>query len=133
MTKWFGKANPILQGSIALAFGIGLIPFATKIWMLIIVMLIAVYRFSIILPSLNSLISLQVGEEDQGVMMGVSRLATTLERVGCPAWAGTLFSILGMDWTYFGGACIMAIVIIVLLGILTRLKTIDSKDHNLYK
>jgi len=133
MTKRFGEAKLIIQGSIALALGIGLIPFATEIWMLIIIMLIAVYGFSVISPSLNSLISLQTGEEDQGVMMGVARSATTLARVGGPAWAGTLFSVFGMDWPYFGGACIMVVVIVISLRISPRLKNIDGKNHKLFK
>jgi DHA1 family tetracycline resistance protein-like MFS transporter len=133
MTKQFGEANLILQGSIALAIGIGLVPFATEIWMLIIIMLIAVYGFSIISPSLNSLISLQTSEEDQGVMMGVARSATTLARVGGPAWAGTLFSVLGMDWPYFGGACIMAVVIILSLKTLPNLKKIGGKGQKIFK
>ena len=129
MSKRFGEANLIVQGSIALTLGIGLIPFATELWMLIIVMLIAVYGFSVISPSLNSLISLQTNEEDQGGMMGVARSATTLARVGGPAWAGTLFSVLGMNWPYFGGACIMAVVIVISLRILPRLKSIDGKNR----
>jgi DHA1 family tetracycline resistance protein-like MFS transporter len=129
MSKRFGEANLIVQGSIALALGIGLIPFATELWMLIIVMLIAVYGFSVISPSLNSLISLETNEEDQGGMMGVARSATTLARVGGPAWAGTLFSVLGMNWPYFGGACIMAVVIVISLRILPRLKSIDGKNR----
>jgi DHA1 family tetracycline resistance protein-like MFS transporter len=133
MTKQFGEANLILQGSIALAIGIGLVPFATEIWMLILIMLIAVYGFSIISPSLNSLISLQTSEEDQGVMMGVARSATTLARVGGPAWAGTLFSVLGMDWPYFGGACIMAVVIILSLKTLPNLKKIGGKGQKIFK
>lgn len=129
MSKRFGEANLIVQGSIALTLGIGLIPFATELWMLIIVMLIAVYGFSVISPSLNSLISLQTNEEDQGGMLGVARSATTLARVGGPAWAGTLFSVLGMNWPYFGGACIMAVVIVISLRILPRLKSIDGKNR----
>ena len=129
MSKRFGEANLIVQGSIALTLGIGLIPFATELWMLIIVMLIAVYGFSVISPSLNSLISLETNEEDQGGMMGVARSATTLARVGGPVWAGTLFSVLGMNWPYFGGACIMAVVIVISLRILPRLKSIDGKNR----
>ena len=129
MSKRFGEANLIVQGSIALTLGIGLIPFATELWMLIIVMLIAVYGFSVISPSLNSLISLETNEEDQGGMMGVARSATTLARVGGPAWAGTLFSVLGMNWPYFGGACIMFVVIVISLRILPRLKSIDGKNR----
>jgi len=65
--------------------------------------------------------------------MGVARPATTLARVGGPAWAGTLFSVFGMDWPYFGGACIMVVVIIISLRISPRLRNIDGKNHKLFK
>ena len=80
-------------------------------------------------PAINSLISLQTNEEDQGAMMGVARSATTLARVGGPVWAGSLFSLIGMDWPYFGGAFIMGLVIILSLIILPSLKNIDGKNH----
>ena len=44
--------------------------------------------------------------------MGVTRSATTLARVLGPAWAGLLFSVLGKDWPYFGGAAVMASVVV---------------------
>ena len=73
-------------------------------------MIIVAYGFSIITPSLNSLISLQVGEDEQGGVMGVARSATTLSRVLGPAWAGMLFSLLGGNWPYYAGAVIMFVV-----------------------
>ena len=76
-------------------------------------MAIAVYGFSIISPALSSLTSLQVGEEEQGGILGVTRSATTLGRVAGPAIAGSLFGLLGKDWPYFFGAVVMAVVMII--------------------
>ena len=45
--------------------------------------------------------------------MGVARSATTMARVLGPAWAGMLFAVLGMDWPYFGGAIVMALVVLI--------------------
>ena len=127
MAKRFGESNLILQGAVALTIGIALIPFSTQLWLLIIAMMIATYGFSVISPSLNSLISLQTSEEDQGGIMGVTRSATTLARVGGPAWAGLLFSVFGMDWPYYGGACIMALVVVLCIKTLPGLKHLDGK------
>jgi len=90
-------------------------------------MMIATYGFSIISPSLNSLISLQTSEEDQGGIMGVTRSATTLARVCGPAWAGLLFSAFGMDWPYYAGACVMALVVALSIRALPDLKHLDGK------
>lgn len=128
MAKRFGEAQLLLQGAIALAIGMVLIPFASELWMLIVTMIIATYGFSVISPALNSLISLQTNEEDQGSMMGVTRSATTLARVGGPAWAGLLFSMLGMNWPFFGGACVMVVVIYMIFRALPSLTAIDTKN-----
>ncbi|MBT4464418.1 MAG: MFS transporter, partial [Rhodospirillaceae bacterium] len=109
------EANLIVQGAVALAIGMLLIPFSDGLPMLLIAMAIVAYGFGIITPSMNSLISLQVGPGEQGGVMGVTRSATTMARVLGPAWAGTMFMVLGKDWPYFGGAIIM--VVVVYLGI----------------
>jgi len=114
LARRFGEANLILQGAIALAVGIFLIPFSNSLIVLMIAMTIAGYGFSVISPSLNSLISLQVGEDEQGGIMGVTRSASTMARFTGPAWAGFLFGTLGRDGPYFGGAMIM--VVVALLG-----------------
>lgn len=128
MAKHFGEANLLLQGAVALAFGIALIPFATNLWLLIAAMMIATYGFSVISPALNSLISLQTGDEDQGGMMGVTRSATTMARVAGPIWAGWMFSTFGMDWPYFGGACVMMVVVGLVIRSFPVLKSVDGKN-----
>ncbi|HEC14638.1 MAG TPA: MFS transporter [Rhodospirillales bacterium] len=111
LARRFGESRLVLYGSILLCAGLALIPFSSSIPILLGAMVLLGIGFSIMTPSLNSLISLQAGEEEQGGIMGVTRSATTLSRVLGPTWAGMLFSFLGKDWPYFGGALIMAAVI----------------------
>mgnify|MGYP006440082683 FL=1 len=73
-------------------------------------MAVLAYGFSTLSPSLNSLISLQVDDENQGAIMGVTRSATTFARIVGPAWAGLLFAQLGKDWPYFVGGGMMLLV-----------------------
>lgn len=122
LAKRFGEARLIVQGAAALCVGILMIPFADTLVMLVVAMAIAAYGFSIISPSLNSLISLQVADDEQGGVMGVARSATTLARVLGPAWAGFLFAVLGMDWPYFGGAIVMALVVLIGVYYLRRFR-----------
>jgi len=123
LTKKFGEAQLIIQGALALSIGIAMIPFSSNIVILIIAMSIAGYGFSVTSPALNSLISLQAGEEEMGEIMGVTRSASTMARFIGPAWAGLLFGSLGVDWPYFGGALIM---LIVLALVVKNLKTINN-------
>ena len=113
LNRHFGEARLIIQGAGALCVGILMIPFSHTLPLLLIAMTIAGYGFSIVSPALSSLISLQVGEEDQGSIMGVSRSATTLARVAGPAMAGGLFGFMGMNWPYFFGSMVMAMVTIL--------------------
>ncbi|MEE9317721.1 MAG: MFS transporter [Rhodospirillales bacterium] len=113
LARRFGEARLIIQGALALAIGVFLIPFSSNLVVLLVAMTIAGYGFSIISPSLNSLISLQVGDHEQGSTMGVTRSASTMARFIGPAWAGMLFGVLGRDWPYFGGALVMVAVVIL--------------------
>ncbi|PPR75738.1 MAG: Tetracycline resistance protein, class C [Alphaproteobacteria bacterium MarineAlpha3_Bin4] len=122
LVRRFGEARLIVQGAAALCTGVLLIPLASNLPLLVVAITIAAYGFSIISPSLNSLISLQVGDDEQGGVMGVTRSATTLARVLGPAWAGLLFSVLGKDWPYFGGAAVMAIVVVVCFRAIPQLE-----------
>ncbi len=113
LAKRFGEARLIGQGSVALCLGLLLIPFSDNLVLLAVSMAVATYGFAVTSPAFNSLISLHVGESEQGGVMGVTRSATTMARVLGPAWAGLLFAVLGKDWPYFGGALVMAGVFII--------------------
>ncbi|MCW8916722.1 MAG: MFS transporter [Magnetovibrio sp.] len=115
LTKRFGEGNLIVQGAIALAVGMFLIPFSTSLPLLLVAMVIVAYGFSVINPALNSLISLRTSSAEQGMMMGVARSATTMARVVGPAWAGIMFAQLGREWPYYGGMALM--VLVAYLGI----------------
>jgi len=111
LARRFGEINLVIQGAAALALGMLLIPFTNSLASLLGAMLIVAYGFSIITPSLNSLISLQIASGEQGGVMGVGRSVATMARVIGPAFAGLMFSLLGMDWPYYGGAVIMTLVV----------------------
>jgi MFS transporter, DHA1 family, tetracycline resistance protein len=111
LARRFGEARLIIQGAAALAIGVLLIPFSHNLPLLLVAMVAAGYGFSVVSPSLSSLISLQSGDDEQGSIMGVTRSAATMARFLGPAWAGLLFETLGRDWPYFGGALVMAAVV----------------------
>ena len=128
LARRFGEARLVVQGAVALAIGIALIPFSTNVVVLVLAMSLAGYGFSIISPSLNSLISLQSSEDEQGGIMGVTRSASTMARFIGPAWAGLLFGGLGRDWPYFAGALIM--VVVAFLGLRAIKKLEKSQGPN---
>ncbi len=128
LARRFGEEKLIIQGSLALAVGMILIPFSENLWILMLAMAILAYGFSTLSPSLNSLISLQVDEENQGAVMGVTRSATTLARVVGPVWAGIIFAQLGKDWPYFTGGMIMLFVAVLSTIIFLRVRARKTSE-----
>jgi len=122
LVKKFGEGLLMLQGSIFLFLGILLIPFASSIGVLILAMILTGYGFSIMTPSLNSLISLKVSDQEQGEIMGVTRSTSTLARIVGPASAGLIFGVFGKDFPFYGGALIMLFVICILILTLKRFR-----------
>lgn len=111
LAKRYGEARLVNAGAILLALGLFMLPYAATIPLLLVAMTMLASGFAIMSPSLNSLISLQVGPTEQGGIMGVTRSATTLARVVGPAWAGFLFAQYGRDWPYWAGGMVMLVVI----------------------
>jgi MFS transporter, DHA1 family, tetracycline resistance protein len=119
LAKQFGEGRLVVAGAFALAVGMLLIPFSTSLAVLLVAMTIVACGFSVVSPSLNSLVSLRVAPGAQGGVMGVTRSATTLARIVGPICAGALFHYLGRDWPYYAGAVVMAIVVILGLRLWT--------------
>lgn len=111
LARRFGEAALVGAGATLLAAGLFALPYASTIPVLLITMVVLGAGFSVVSPSLNSLISLQVGPTEQGGMMGVARSVTTLARVAGPAWAGFLFAQWGRDWPYLAGGTVMVAVV----------------------
>lgn len=126
MAQRIGEKKMAIQGAVALTVGVFLIPYSTRLSLLIVAVFIAAYGFAILTPSLNTLVSLQAKESSQGAALGLTRSASTLARVGGPAVAGLLFSVLGRDWPYFGGTLVM--IAVVLLATNLRNHVSDSLD-----
>ena len=115
LAKRFGEGKLIVLGTASLASGMVMIPYAASLSWLLAAMVFVAIGFSLVSPSLNSLISLQVDADVQGGTMGITRSTTTLARVLGPGWAGAMFYYLGKDSPFLGGAVVMAAVMLLSL------------------
>lgn len=129
LARRFGERRLITAGSALLAAGMLAIPLAGSPALLWPAMLIVAVGFSLMTPSLNSMISLSVDTGVQGGAMGVSRSATTLARVLGPGFAGLLFEVLGKDWPFFAGALVMCVVIAFAIGAARPQATASAQHH----
>jgi len=117
LSRRFGERRLVVAGAAALAAGLVVLPFAASIAVLAAAMAVATFGFSILTPSLNTLVSLQADEHNQGSALGLTRSMSTLARILGPAWAGSMFSLLGKDSPYFLGAVLMIGVVILALAV----------------
>ncbi|HJO70091.1 MAG TPA: MFS transporter [Rhodospirillales bacterium] len=118
LTRRFGEGAMIVQGAVALALGSLAIPLCTSLFPLLAAMTVLAYGFSVITPSLNSLISFRADQGSQGAVFGATRAASTFARAVGPAWAGFLFAGLGRHWPFVGGAVVMGFVTVISLRLL---------------
>lgn len=119
----FGESRLIPIGAALLALGLGTIPLASSPILLVPAMLLAGAGFSLMSPSLNSLISIEAAETERGAVMGLSRSAATLGRVLGPAWGGAMFGAVGKDAPYAFGAVLMLALVLFARRVLADAKT----------
>jgi DHA1 family tetracycline resistance protein-like MFS transporter len=115
LAKSFGEIRLVAAGAALLAVGMLAIPFSQSLWLLVPAISAATLGFSLLTPSLNSLVSLQVDSGRQGGTMGIARSATTLARVLGPTFAGAVFQGFGKSAPFVCGAAIMLAVLLLAL------------------
>ena len=111
LARRIGERALVIQGAVALAVGLAMLPFCRTVPLLLLDIVVLAYGFSVITPALNSLLSRSISHDQQGMLMGVGRSASILARVVGPAWAGFLFAQWGKDIPYFTGAVVMVFVL----------------------
>ena len=93
LTKKFGEKKLFLVGSILMAVGLVLIPFASSMNVLILFLGVMSVGGSLNGPTLNSLISKEADPSRLGATMGTSQGIASLGRVIGPTWGGFLYEL----------------------------------------
>ena len=113
LARRFGEMRLVAIGAALLALGMFGIPLSRHLALLVAAVAAAAIGFSLLTPSLNSLVSLQASSGVQGGVMGVARSATTLARVLGPSFAGLVFQYFGRQAPFLAGAAIMVGVVLI--------------------
>ena len=93
LEKRFGEKRLFLTGSVLMAAGQALIPFARSVPFLTAFLLLMAIGGSLNMPTLNSLISKEASSAQMGAMMGSSQGLAALGRMIGPTWGGLLFGV----------------------------------------
>ena len=115
LTRRFGEERLLLCGLTLIAGGLLALPFAHDMPILAPALTGLALGMGLMQPSLNSLISRQAGEEEQGEVMGVTQSVGSLSRVLGPFAAGFSFAALGRDSPYFLGVVLVVIPLFLAL------------------
>jgi DHA1 family tetracycline resistance protein-like MFS transporter len=113
LARRFGEERLLLTGTVFLLLGLLGIPLSSRVPYLFVATGFLSVGFAMAQPSINSLISRRAAAHEQGEVLGVSQSAGSLARVVGPLVAGFLFATLGRNAPYFGGAAVLACVVIL--------------------
>lgn len=101
-----------LGGTAVMIAGLILIGLAGKngsVSQLFMVLPIAVIGFSAVTPSLQALLSLRAGTDQQGEVLGLGQSMSALARIAGPMIGFALFDDTHVEWPYWAGAAMMGI------------------------
>lgn len=109
LTRKYSEAKLLAFSSIAMAVGLGLMPFSRNVVELLITTGLIFCGNSIMNPCLTSLITQRAKESQIGVTLGVSQSLGSLARIFGPLWGGFIFSAAGYHYPYISGSILSLI------------------------
>ncbi|HUK08321.1 MAG TPA: MFS transporter [Stellaceae bacterium] len=117
LSRRFGGPRLVTFGAGAIMVGLGGMPFALKLPVLLFMCGSLAVGMGLLNPSINALISREAGVEERGGILGVAQSGASLARIIGPFAAGPLFTLLGRDAPYYAGGAVMLIVLAMALRI----------------
>jgi MFS transporter, DHA1 family, tetracycline resistance protein len=120
LSRRFGGPRLVTFGAGAIMVGLGGMPFALRLPVLLFMSGSLAVGMGLLNPSINALISREAGAEERGGILGVAQSGASLARIVGPFAAGPLFTLLGRDAPYYAGGAVMLIVLMMALRIPRR-------------
>ncbi len=109
VVKRVGEERLIPAAILIIAIGLGLVPFAWTLPMLLLAVGVLAVGMGFNSPSLSSMVSRLSDPNDQGGILGLASSLASLGRVLGPAWGGWLFDRFGMTMPYLSAATTMMV------------------------
>ena len=113
VVKRVGEPRLIPVAIAVIGLGIGLVPFAWNVPMLLVAIGTLAVGMGFNGPSMSAMLSKLTHVDDQGGMLGLASSLASLGRVVGPAWGGYLFDEMGMAAPYLSASAIMFVAVAV--------------------
>jgi MFS family permease len=127
--KRWGVRKMLLMGCPIVAVGLSIIPVAndtqTFYWIQAIAILLLAFGNGLMMPAINSLVSLNTPAESQGQMLGMLQSLGSLARAVGPIVAGGLYHYF-YGLPYFSGGILMMLAFVVAVILSKRLKNTEE-------
>jgi len=115
-----GEDRSLIFGNILTGIGLALIPFSLSIPVILCVLTILAFGTGLSNPMVLGLISQNVGQEEQGSVLGINQSMGSLARFLGPVWGGFIYQSLGYHYPFITGAVFMLIITLFSLKILKK-------------
>ncbi len=125
LAKQAGEMRLVLVGTLIMIPGLVSASFVPYLKPFVLSMLVYVIGYSIVSPSLSSLVSKGAGKSVQGLTMGIYQSAGSLARMLGPILAGFLYDNLGMSAPFLSASFFFVAVLFILLR--GSIKKVSSK------
>jgi DHA1 family tetracycline resistance protein-like MFS transporter len=108
IVRRYGEARVLLVGLILTAVALGLLGACHHLWELLPTLLLLAAASGLAFPTVTSLFSRRVGDDEQGGMLGLLASVGGLARIGAPPLATVLLQHVGLAAPYVMGAAVFA-------------------------
>jgi DHA1 family tetracycline resistance protein-like MFS transporter len=105
-----GEEKSLILGNIITSLGLALIPFSTNIMIMLGALTLLGFGNGLNNPMVLGLISQNVGQDEQGSVLGINQALGSLARFLGPVWGGFIYQSLGFRSPFISGAFFMIMI-----------------------
>jgi MFS family permease len=127
LVKRLGEQRLLIIGLVLLAMGLALLPFSTRLAVLLVALGILSAGEGAVTPTSAALLSFASPADKQGVTLGLAQGVGGLGRIIGPLLAGVLFT-LGMGVPFIAGAILLALAAMISLPALPRAQRHEAES-----
>ena len=127
LVRRHGEHALVFTGTVLLIPSLGLLPLSPTFGILLLLSGLMAFASGINSPSINSLISRSVAEDEQGGTLGLAQSLGSLARVAGPLWGGFTFGAVGYSAPYWTAAILMTGAAAIASILLVRYRRKNSR------